>query len=136
MKVNGPNEIKTNQISRRKKAKGAGAKFSVGETTAASANSSVKGAAPLAAVDSLLSLQEVQSRNDEPLNRGHDTLDLLEEIRHGLLIGAIPIKKLEELTHLVESRRGQVSDPQLAEILDEIDLRAQVELAKYAQSRL
>ena len=34
------------------------------------------------------------------------------------------------LSQVVQSRREEVDDPRLVEILDEIDLRAQVELAK------
>ncbi|MDR3440791.1 flagellar assembly protein FliX [Telmatospirillum sp.] len=61
---------------------------------------------------------------------GEDLLDKLEEIRHGLLLGAIPKEKLIALAQMVRSRRGHVSDPRLSGILDEIELRAEVELAK------
>lgn len=57
-------------------------------------------------------------------------LDQLEEIRVGLLTGAIPRDRLEALDRLVQENRGQVVDPRLGEILDEIELRARVELAK------
>jgi hypothetical protein len=33
---------------------------------------------------------------------------------------------------MVRARRDTVTDPQLAEILDQIELRAEIELAKYA----
>ena len=51
-----------------------------------------------------------------------------------LLTGAISRDKLLQLGHLVNTRKGEVTDPRLAEILDEIDLRAQVELAKHASN--
>ncbi len=57
-------------------------------------------------------------------------LDRLEEIRVGLLTGSIPRDQLEALDRLVREQRGQVADPRLGEILDEIELRARVELAK------
>jgi hypothetical protein len=59
-------------------------------------------------------------------------LDELEQIRLGLLLGAIPRAKLEQLAQLVRARREQVDDPRLMAILDEIELRAAVELAKLA----
>jgi hypothetical protein len=36
---------------------------------------------------------------------------------------------------VVSARRAEITDPHLAEVLDEIDLRAQVELAKYDDSQ-
>ncbi|TNE29076.1 MAG: flagellar assembly protein FliX, partial [Alphaproteobacteria bacterium] len=63
-----------------------------------------------------------------------DTLLLqLETLRLGLLSGSLPVKVLHNLAASLKKQRPQVSDPQLLEILDEIDLRAQVELAKYEQ---
>lgn len=134
MKVNGPGEIKSNAISRRKKTSANGERFSIadgGTSETESANAAAK-SGPVAALDSLLALQEVDEREARPFKRGFETLDLLDDIRHGLLMGGIPVAKLKALTRLIAQERGQVSDPGLAAILDEIDLRAQVELAKYA----
>jgi hypothetical protein len=61
---------------------------------------------------------------------GEDLLDKLEELRHGLLLGSIPKEKLIAMAQLVRSRRDQGTDPQLAGLLDEIELRVEVELAK------
>ena len=52
------------------------------------------------------------------------------KIRHALLSGGLPESRLNALSQVVQSRREEVDDPRLVEILDEIDLRAQVELAK------
>lgn len=138
MKVNGPNEINSNAISRRKKTASGGQGFSInsGGASQAEAPQSVSKAGPVASLDSLLALQEVGERDERPFKRGHETLDLLDDIRHGLLMGGIPVGKLKALTRLIESERGQVSDPELAGILDEIDLRAQVELAKYGDEHV
>jgi hypothetical protein len=62
--------------------------------------------------------------------RAEDMLDRLDEIRLGLLAGNIPRERLEALDRLVQEQRLQVADPRLSEILDEIELRARVELAK------
>jgi hypothetical protein len=68
--------------------------------------------------------------------RGHLMLDQLEEIRLGLLLGTIPIAKLEQLGQLVRAKREQIDDPKLLEILDDIELRAAVELAKLSRPTL
>lgn len=63
-------------------------------------------------------------------DRGFKMLDFLEEIRVGLLMGAIPRDRLEQLAQMVRVKRQQIDDPKLTAILDEIELRAAVELAK------
>lgn len=89
--------------------------------------------APVGAVDSLLSAQEVA--NDPaapktPTERGEQLLDRLDDIRMGLLSGTIPRHRLEELARLA-AEGGGVADAGLAEVLAEIELRAKVELAKH-----
>jgi hypothetical protein len=66
--------------------------------------------------------------------RALDILDRLDGLRIELLSGGISRDRLLQLSQVVQARRGQITDPQLAEVLDEIDLRAQVELAKHDQS--
>jgi hypothetical protein len=66
-------------------------------------------------------------------DRGIKILDFLEEIRVGLLMGAIPKERLEQLGQMVRAKREQIDDPKLTAILDEIELRAAVELAKLSR---
>ena len=61
---------------------------------------------------------------------GQELLDLLEDVRRGLLTGVIPASKLNGLIAAVRSEQAAVTDPKLKSILDEIDLRASVELEK------
>jgi hypothetical protein len=68
------------------------------------------------------------------MRRAGDMLDLLDDIRVGLLEGRVPRGKLEGLLRMVQSRRDEVVDPRLSAVLDEIELRAAVELAKYGVS--
>jgi len=65
--------------------------------------------------------------------RGFKMLDYLEEIRLGLLLGIVPRDKLEQLAQMVRAKREQVDDPMLTAILDDIELRAAVELAKLSR---
>ena len=86
-------------------------------------------------IDALLAVQAAddsleREQRRKLIQRGEDILDKLEEVRHGLLMGSIPKEKLITLAQLVRSRRDNVVDPRLAAILDEIELRAEVELAK------
>ncbi|PKU25967.1 flagellar assembly protein FliX [Telmatospirillum siberiense] len=86
-------------------------------------------------IDALLAAQGVGDATDGEERRrmvryGEDLLEKLEEIRHGLLLGAIPKEKLIALAQMVRTRRGNVADPRLSSLLDEIELRAEVELAK------
>jgi hypothetical protein len=102
-----------------------------------STSASVNGARPMGGVDALLALQEVDDsgeRRQRSRKRGDDLLDRLDDIRHGLLIGGVPRAALQNLSELVRARRQEIADPQLQEVLDEIELRAAVELAKYEQA--
>ncbi|UTW54185.1 flagellar assembly protein FliX [Kordiimonas sp. SCSIO 12610] len=96
--------------------------------------SNVGGPSPLATVDALLSLQEapdsVSGGRSKGLNRANEMLDLLEEVRKGLLLGAIPVANLRSLASLARNQKATQGDQQLNEILEEIELRAEVELAK------
>ena len=135
MKVEGPGNLRGSGSVRRagKTDSSSGASFAkqlVGETGAAQG---VTGASGVFGVTSVLALQEVDdaaARASRGKMRAQDMLDIMEEIRHGLLAGALPAQKLMDLSRVIQSRKVQVDDPKLAEILDEIDLRAQVELAK------
>ena len=58
------------------------------------------------------------------------TLDRLEDIRRGLLLGMVPKDKLAELARTVREKRERGADPVVSRLLDEIELRAEIELAK------
>ncbi len=47
-----------------------------------------------------------------------------------MLVGAVPKDKLVELAHRVRAGKKKSDDPKLNEIVDEIELRAEVEIAK------
>ena len=85
------------------------------------------------AVDGLLAVQEVEadaSGRSAGLQLAENLLDALDEVRHGLLLGMIPRDRLGRLLDFARER-APMADPQLAEILQEIELRAAVELAKF-----
>lgn len=95
--------------------------------------------AALADMSTVLALQETpdattRSRaRQRAKERGSLMLDQLEELRLGLLLGTVPLAKLESLAQLVRAKREQIDDPKLLAILDEIEVRAAVELAKLSR---
>lgn len=95
----------------------------------------VSGAAAPVAANPLLAVQEMggaDAREARGRAHGEAMLDRLEDIRMGLLAGAIPKDRLNDLVHLVDQRRRHETSERLARVLDEIELRAKVELAKLA----
>jgi len=103
-----------------------------------SGSDAVTGAAPtgpVTTVDALLTIQEVEdSTSGRSKSRarkwGHEVLDQLEQLRIGIISGIVPRADLERIAASIEAQRAQTNDPALEQILDEIDLRARVELAK------
>lgn len=90
-------------------------------------------------VNPMLALQEV---SDEEVKRGalikHGelSLDALERLRQALLMGSLPADILRSLeTTLTRQRTIAASDPKLNELLDDIELRVAVELAKIEIAR-
>ena len=92
-------------------------------------------AASVNSVDAILAIQEA----DDPTQRrgkrlgsqyGGDLLDQLEELRRDLRLGEIDIDKLGYIAQKIRSNRRQTDDVKLNEIIDEIELRAEVEIAK------
>jgi hypothetical protein len=132
MKITGVNRSDPASIRKADRAKGASSPFALATPTA-DAPAPASAPAPLAAVDALIALQEQSDALEgrrRAVRRGRDMLDLLDDVRHGLLTGAIPEAKLSHLLSTVQSARGGGAEPALDDILADIELRARVELAK------
>lgn len=89
------------------------------------------------AIDGLLAIQEVDDegrRRRQAKDNGEAILDRLDEIRHALLTGNIDPERLERLLKQVRRQRLEFSDPGLRDVLDAIELRAAVELAKMGRA--
>ena len=134
MKITAPRPPSPGPARSRRVARGAkGAEFSIQVTGEPASAKRASPASPLGPLEGLLALQEVPEAvhgRSRGVARGHDLLDRLDEVRHALLVGAIPRDRLVELRRRVRARKGDVGDPRLSAVLDEIDLRAAVELAK------
>ncbi len=95
-----------------------------------------RGAAGLAGVDTLLALQGVGAaetateRRRRQTKRGHAALDALDGLLLGLIEGRLDRGALAALSHVTAAAREETGDSGLDAVLQAVDLRAQVELAK------
>ncbi len=133
MEVNGPGKVDRTSVRRVSKgtAQTSGG-FSVSTSEEPHAQV-VSGPGPIAALDSILALQGMDDSTDgrsKGLKHGEALLDMLDQVRDGLLAGGIPRATLNRLAAAVTRRHEQFADPRLQTVLDEIELRAHVELAK------
>ncbi len=120
----------------RKSASAGGAAFAdmISETDA---TQSASGAAPVSGVESVFAVQSVGDREGnarKARERAELMLSRLEDIRDGLLMGMVPADRLQDLATAARQQREELDDPRLSEILDDIELRARVELAKLERS--
>lgn len=128
----------TNELNASKTKKTAsGASFSsfLRETTSTDKASVAGGSVGVSATDALLAAQMVGNEEEQEirkklLKRGKTLLEKLEEIRDGLLLGEISYDSLINISRMIKERRYESSDPRLSEIIAEIELRVEVELAK------
>jgi hypothetical protein len=109
-----------------------GVAFHVGEGGAAQRATATAPALGASSVDSLLALQAAadptQGRR-KTLRRGRSLLDTLDAIKTDLLLGRISEGRLNQLMAIVGQARDR-TEPGLDALLDDIELRARVELAK------
>jgi hypothetical protein len=135
MKIDGPSKTqKSSETKKKSKVSGDG---SFGNMVSGGAKES-SGAGATQSIAQLESLLAVQSAEDptEKANRkkmqlrAGDILDQLDRVRMALLTGNITIGHVIDIADVVASHREKITDPELTALLDEIDLRAQVEIAK------
>jgi len=135
-KIEGPGPIRSAQsVKRAAKSSGAsGTSFAkhLDETSEAGGAGSVGGTSSISGVLGVQEVDDALAHASKGKMRAQDLLDRLDDLRIELLTGSISREKLLQLSRIISTRRAQITDPRLAEVLDEIDLRAQVELAKYS----
>lgn len=121
-----------------RRAEGAASTFSLagGEQPASSATSSAPIA--IAGLDALIALQSIDAdaprKKRKALRRGHDLLDRLDEIKAGLLCGTLSGEAIGQIVTLIDGIEPS-GDERLDELLADIALRAEVELAKLGRYR-
>jgi hypothetical protein len=111
---------------------GASAAFVIGDSAPAARAAAAAPAAAPAALDALLALQAVEDplfKKKKAVRRGKALLDVLEDMKTDLLLGRVSEGRLNHLLALVGQARER-SEPELDALIDDIELRARVELAK------
>jgi hypothetical protein len=141
MKIEGSGPVRSTPVKRGDKTKGSKSSKSFAHQIESAPDTSdpISGISQVQPVDALLAIQEVEDStaggpNAQARKWGKDVLDRLEGIRLGLLAGGIPLSELKGIAEMVERKRTTVTDPALSELLDQIELRARVEIAKYDRS--
>jgi hypothetical protein len=136
-KVEGPGSVRsTSPVRKTGKTSGSGgASFAQHlEDDGAHPVSGVSSLGGVGTIGAIIGVQEVGDSTERAAKgkkRASQLLESLDELRIGLLTGALSKEQLIRLSMLVQNERAQVDDPRLAVILDDIDLRARVELAKF-----
>ncbi len=140
MKVSGPGGIGQPAGVRGASRTAGGEGFRIATTEAAPAAGQVSSASSVhgvMGVDALLALQDVGTpteRRRRAVRRAGRILDVLDEVKIALLEGDLDAASLDRLRRAVRDERAGTEDPALEAVLDDIELRAAVELAKLEQA--
>jgi len=134
LEITGRTRIETSSVRRADRAARTDGKgFSTEEVGDTKASAGLTGGGPIGAVETILALQGIEDSTEQRsrgLAHADDLLKLLDEVRDGLLAGGIPRRTLARMAHAIAKRRESFADEKLQTVLDEIELRARVELAK------
>jgi len=139
MKITEYSPVTKTSASRKKEASSSsgGAGFlgllTASEVAGAASVSPAADAQPVTSMDALLSLQEMpedEIRKRRAVQESKGTLEALETLRLALLAGNVPERLLHTLTQVVAVQKQRVDDPRLMNIIEDIELRVAVEVAK------
>lgn len=137
MKIEGPKRSDAAGKAEKSKKSGSvsGSSFSeiLSETEGVSAAAA---AVPVGGVNLFVALQAAETATEQQqrrkaLEHADDLLAELEDLRVGLLLGSYTLNQLQNLASRLNAKRANITDPELISLLDDIELRAAVELAKY-----
>ena len=141
MKVNGPSSLGA-AAAARSGARPAAGGFAV--SGGGSGPAEISHAAPsigvsgVGSLEALLALQEVVGpleRRRRAVRRAGRILDVLDDIKVALLDGDLSPRALDQLVTAVRQERSNVEDERLEGVLNEIEARAAVEIAKLEVAR-
>jgi hypothetical protein len=112
--------------------------FSLPQDTASTSESRAAMAPKAAAnIDALLALQGIEEdpteRRRRSVQRGKGALDVLDDLKIGLLSGSLDTVTVTRLRDAAANLKSSSGDPGLDAVLSEIELRVEVELAKAGQ---
>ena len=111
--------------------------FAVPDGASASQTRAAVAPKPAANLDALLALQGIEEdpveRRRRSVQRGKGALDVLDDLKIGLLSGNFDASTMGRLRDAAANLKSTSGDPGLDAVLSEIELRVEVELAKAGQ---
>tara|TARA_Y100000052_G_scaffold27601_1_gene37392 strand:- start:36770 stop:37108 length:339 start_codon:yes stop_codon:yes gene_type:complete len=102
--------------------------------SAARSTSSTVGVSSVAAIMVLQGAEDPLEKRRRSERRGRQMLEALDALKLDVLSERNPEAALKRLAQAMESERDQTDDPELESVIDQIELRVAVELAKYKSS--
>ncbi len=135
IQVSDVNKIKDAPSARVKKSSSGGDFSAYLKDIMKSAPEAVSGVSSVNVTDAIFAAQMIGDEEEKKLRkkqieRGQTLLEKLEEIRDGLLKGYLSKDRLMNIAQFVRERKMEAQDERLNEIIEEIELRVEVELAK------
>jgi Class II flagellar assembly regulator len=106
------------------------------ETTSATETRAAVAPKAAANIDALLAMQGIEDpaeRRKRSVQRGKGALDVLDDLKIGLLSGNFDASTVTRLRAAAANLKSTSGDPGLDAVLSEIELRVEVELAKAGQ---
>ena len=97
--------------------------------------SNIEGPDTVVATQTIEDATARRARNLKAAKKGESLLDKLEKIRTALLCGTISNSSIIALSQALREKREPDIDPKLSTILDEVELRVEVELAKLEMAK-
>jgi hypothetical protein len=111
--------------------------FALPDTTSAPETRAAAAPRAAASIDALLALQGIEEdpteRRKRSVQRGRGALDVLDELKIGLLSGNFDTSTVSRLRDAAAALKSSSGDAGLDAVLAEIELRVEVELAKAGQ---
>jgi hypothetical protein len=132
MRISGPNanQAVAGAAAGRRSASGT---FTLSEGEGSRATGGAVALRTVGGIDALIALQGLEDpteRRRQALKRGRLALDALEELKIGLLGGTLSQSTLNKLQGAAGALKGSSGDAGLDNVLGEIELRVEVEIAK------
>ena len=137
MRIYGPNGTTLGAPASQAKRTGSGT-FVLPDTSSAQETRSAAAPKAAANIDALLALQGIEEdpveRRKRSVARGKTALDVLDDLKMGLLSGNLDASTVMRLRDAAANLKSSSGDPGLDSLLSEIELRVEVELAKAGQA--
>jgi hypothetical protein len=110
--------------------------FALPDTTTTQETRAAAAPKATANIDALLAMQGIEDpaeRRKRSVQRGRGALDVLDDLKIGLLSGNFDASTVSRLRDAAASLKSSSGDAGLDAVLSEIELRVEVELAKAGQ---